>query len=97
MKYTEKYGVSRTSRKYNKSWSYIYFWKARWDDTAESLCCQSGCPNQHTEEEHKLIWDMRRRNLTLGLPELWCRLCKRGYTRRPESLFHVMGSIPNFV
>ena len=31
MKYTEKYGVSRASRKYNKSRSYIYFWKQRWD------------------------------------------------------------------
>ena len=31
MKYAEKYGVSRASRKYNKSRSYIYFWKARWD------------------------------------------------------------------
>ena len=30
MKYAEKYGVSRASRKYNKSRSYIYFWKARW-------------------------------------------------------------------
>ena len=28
MKYAEKYGVSRASRKYNKSRSYIYFWKA---------------------------------------------------------------------
>ncbi|MFR5853296.1 MAG: hypothetical protein ACLUE8_02565 [Lachnospiraceae bacterium] len=27
MKYAEKYGVSRASRKYNKSRSYIYFWK----------------------------------------------------------------------
>ena len=26
MKYAEKYGVSRASRKYNKSRSYIYFW-----------------------------------------------------------------------
>ena len=30
MKYAEKYGVSRASRKYNKSRSYIYFWKQRW-------------------------------------------------------------------
>ncbi len=37
MKYTEKYGVSRASRKYNKCRSYIYFWKARWDGTPESL------------------------------------------------------------
>ena len=94
MKYAEKYGVSRASRKYNKARSYIYFWKARWDGTVESLRCQSrrphSHPNQHTEEELKLIRDMRRRNPTLGLPELWYRLCKRGYTRRPESLFRVM-------
>ena len=33
MKYAEKYGVKRASRKYNKSHSYIYFWRARWDGT----------------------------------------------------------------
>ena len=68
MKYAEKYGVSRASRKYNKSRSYIYFWKARWDGTAQSLACQSrrprSHPNQHTEAELKLIRDMRRRNPT---------------------------------
>lgn len=60
----------------------------------ESLACQSkrphSHPNQHTEEELKLIRDMRRRNPTLGLPELWYRLKQRGYNRRPESLFRVM-------
>ena len=40
MKYAEKYGVSRASRKYNKSRSYIYFWKARWNGMPESLACQ---------------------------------------------------------
>ena len=44
MKYTEKYGVSRASRKYNKSRSYIYFWRARWDGRAESLACRPGGP-----------------------------------------------------
>ena len=66
MKYTEKYGVSRASRKYNKSRSYIYFWKQRWDGSVASLVCQSrrphSHPNQHTEAELKLIRDMRRRN-----------------------------------
>ena len=33
---------------------------------------------------------MRRRNPTLGMVELWYRLRKRGYTRRPESLFRIM-------
>ena len=36
MKYAEKYGISPTSRKYNKSRSYIYPWKARWDGSVES-------------------------------------------------------------
>lgn len=94
MKYAEKYGVSRASRKYNKSRSYIYFWKARWDGTVESLACQSrrphSHPNQHTEEELKLIQDMRRRNPDLGLIELWSRMRRRGYPRRPESLYRVM-------
>lgn len=71
MKYAEKYGVSRASRKYNKSRSYIYFWKARWNGMPESLACRSrrphSHPNQHTESEMKLIRDMRRRNPNLGM------------------------------
>lgn len=94
MKYAAKYGVSRASRKYNRSRSYIYFWKARWDGTVKSLACQSkrphSHPNQHTEAELKLIRDMRRRNPNLGMVEFWHRLRQRGYTRRPESLFRVM-------
>ena len=91
MKYAEKYGVSRASRKYNKSRSYIYFWKQRWDGSAASLACQSrrphSHPNQHTEAERKLIRDMRRRNPSLGMIELW----QRGYICCcPESLCRVM-------
>ena len=94
MKYVQKYGVSRASRKYNKSRSYIYFWKKRWNGNVNSLACQSrrphSHPNQHTESEIKLICDMRRRNPSLGMIELWHRLKQRGYTRCPESLFRVM-------
>ena len=100
MKYTEKYGVSKASRKYNKNRSYIYFWKARWDGSTESLACQSrrphSHPNQHTEAELKWIGDMRRRNPTLGMVELWRRLRLRGYSRRPESLFRVMRKLGMF-
>lgn len=100
MKYAEKYGVSRASRKYNKSRSYIYFWKARWNGMPESLACRSrrphSHPNQHTEAEMKLIRDMRRRNPNLGMVELWHRLRQRGYTRRPESLFRVMRKLGLF-
>ena len=100
MHYAQKYGVSRASRKYNKSRSYIYFWKSRWDGSVESLACQSrrphSHPNQHTEAELKLIKDMRRRNPKLGMIELWHRLKQRGYTRRPESLFRVMRAMGMF-
>jgi transposase InsO family protein len=94
MKYADKYGVTRAARKYNKCRSYIYFWQKRWDGTVESLKEHSKRPhhhpNEHTPEELKLIRDMRRRNPKLGLMELWHRLCKRGYTRRPESLYRVL-------
>lgn len=94
MIFAAKYGVSRACRKYNKSRSYIYFWRARWDGTALSLACRSrrphSHPNQHTEGELKLIRDLRRRNPNLGLIEFWDRLRRRGYTRRPESLYRVM-------
>ena len=94
LKYAQKYGVSRASRKYNKGRSYIYFWLKRYDGSLESLACQSrkphSHPNQHTEEEITLIKNLRRRNPTLGMIELWFRACKRGYTRRPESMFRLM-------
>ena len=81
MKYAEKYGVSRASRKYNRSRSYICFWKARWNGTEASLACQSrrphSHPSQHTEAELKLIRDLRRRNPNLGMVELWHRLRQR--------------------
>ena len=101
MCYAEKYGVSRASRKYDRPRSTIYYWLSRYDGTIESLADRSkrphSHPNQHTEAELKLIRDMRRRNPTLGLTDLWCRLRDRGYARCPESLYRVlkrMGQMP---
>lgn len=98
--YAQKYGVSRASRKYNKCPSYIYFWRKRYNGTLESLAKQStkphSHPNQHTEQELKLIKDMRRRNPDLGMIEFWCRLRERGYTRCPESLFRTMRKMGMF-
>ena len=98
--YAKKNGVAKTSRKYNKGRSYIYFWLSRYDGTIESLACQSrrphSHPNQHTEAEIKLIKDMRKRNPRLGMIELWCRLRERGYTRCPEGLFRVMRRLGYF-
>lgn len=44
MQYAAKYGVSRASRKYNKSRSYIYFWKARWDGSMAPWLVSPGAP-----------------------------------------------------
>ena len=94
MKYVEKYGVAQACRRYNKSRSYIYFWKGRFDGSIESLACRSrkpkSHPNQHTEGELTLIRNMRRRNPRLGIVELWARLRNRGYTRCLESLWRVL-------
>lgn len=100
MEYAKKHGVSRASRKYNRSRSYIYFWSGRYDGTLGSLACQPRTPhshpNAHTPEEIKLLKDMRRRNPNLGMIELWQRLRQRGYTRCPESLYRTMRKLGMF-
>lgn len=68
MKYREKYGVNRASRKYNRSQPYICFWKKRYGGMLDSLACESRRPHdharQHTEEERTLIRPcMPRRNV----------------------------------
>lgn len=94
LNYAQRHGVSAASRKYNRTRSFIYFWRKRWDGSPESLQCRSrrphSHPKQHTEEELKLIRNMRRRNPRLGIIELWCRLRERGYSRCVESLYRVM-------
>ncbi len=85
MKYAEKYGVSRASRKYNRNRSYIYFWRARWDGSVESLACQSKRPHSHpnlflSTPQGKLPG----RPLTLLLCHHWLPVLiqQRGKTRR---------------
>ena len=101
MRYAEKYGVKRASRRYNRAPSYIYFWRKRWDGSIESLRPKSRRPyhhpKQHTEEELKQIRDMRHRNPGLGVVEVWHRLRKKGYTRHVCSLYrvlHRLGMLP---
>ena len=100
MTHVKNHGVSQTSRKYNRSRSYIYFWLARYDGSIESLKPKSKRPkhhpNQHTEAEIKLITDMRRRNPDLGMIELWHRMRQRGYNRCPESLYRTMRKLNMF-
>ena len=48
--YARKYGVSRVGRKCNKSRSYIYFRRARYDDSLQSLACRSRRPHSHPRQ-----------------------------------------------
>ena len=78
IKYSMKYGVTKAAIKYDVTRQYIYFWKRRYDGTLQSLADRSHRPahhpNEHTEEEIKLIKDMRRRNPHAGLVVFWVRL-----------------------
>ncbi len=92
--WAEKHGVTSASRRYNVSRQLIYRWKKRYDGTLESLQDRShrphSHPNQHTEEELRLIRNMRRRNPHLGLVVFWVKLRQRGYTRSITGLWRVL-------
>lgn len=84
IKYAERFGVTKAAIKYKTNRQYIYRWKRRYDGSIESLRDRSRRPhhhpNQHTPEEIKLIFDMRRRNPNAGLVVFWVKLKQRGYS-----------------
>lgn len=94
IKYSEKHGVTKAAIKYKTNRQYIYRWLRRYDGTLESLRERSRRPhhhpNQHTEQELKLIGDMRRRNPSAGLVVFWVKLRQRGYTRTVTGLYRVL-------
>ena len=94
LKYAEKHGVTKAAIRFKVNRQYVYRWKNRYDGTWASLKDRShrphSHPNQHTEEELKLISDMRRRNPNAGLVVFWVKLMKRGYTRNIVSLYRVL-------
>ena len=85
MKYSEKYGVTKSAIRYKTKRQYIYRWLKRYDGTVEYLKDRSHRPhhhpNEHTTEELKLIADMRKRNSNAGLLVFWVKLRQIGYTR----------------
>ena len=94
IKYSYKHGVTKAAIKFRMNRRTIYRWRERYDGTLESLRNKSRRPNshpsQHTEEEIKLIKDMKHKNKDTGLVVLWVKLRQRGYSRRVESLYRVM-------
>lgn len=94
IKYSYKYGVTKAAIRYKTNRQYIYRWRKRYDGTLQSLADKShkpkSHPNQHTEEELKLISDMRRRNPNDGLVVFWVKLMQRGYTRSITGLYRIL-------
>ena len=94
IRFSLKYGVSKASEKFEVNRRTIYRWKERYDGTLESLKDKSHRPkhhpNEHTDEEIKLIKDYKANNKDTGLVVLWVKLRRAGYKRTIQGLYHVM-------
>ena len=94
VEYSLKNGVTSAARRYNVSRPLVYRWRDRYDGTLESLQDRShrpqSHPNQHTEEEIKLIKDMRKKNKHTGLVIFWVKLRQKEYTRSITSLWRML-------
>ena len=94
VKYSLKYGVTKAAIKFKMHRKTIYRWREKYDGTAKSLKNKSRRPhrhpNQHTEEEIKMIKNYKYKNKETGLVVLWVKLRRAGYTRSITSLYRVM-------
>ena len=97
IEYSLKHGVTKSAIRYKTSRQNIYRWRKKYDGTLQSLADRShrphSHPNQHTEDEIKLIQNMRRRNPHAGLVVFWVKLRQRGYTRSISGLYRVLRRI----
>ena len=97
IKFSFKYGVTKAAIKFEENKRTIYRWRERYDGTLESLKDKSRRPhhhpNEHTEEEIKLIKRYKANNKDTGLVVLWVKLRRVGYTRSVTSLYRVMQRI----
>lgn len=94
IKFSFKYGVTNAARNFGENRRTIYRWIKRYDGTLESLKDKShkpkSHPNQHTEEENKMIKQYKANNKDTGLVVLWVKLREAGYTRTIQGLYHAM-------
>jgi len=94
VKFSFKYGVTKASDKFKENKRTIYRWRKKYDGSLESLEDKSHRPkhhpNEHTQEEIKLIKNYKANNKDTGLVVLWVKLRAAGYTRTIQGLYHVM-------
>ena len=97
IEYSFKNGVTKAAIRYKTTRQNIYRWRKKYDGTVQSLADRShrphNHPRQHTEDEIKLVKDMRRRNPHAGLIVFWVRLRQRGYSRSVSGLYKLLRRI----
>ena len=81
--WAQKKGVTSAARRYNVSRQLVYRWMKRYDGTLESLQDHShrpkSHPNQHTEDEIKLIKNIHLQLCTMTTPSM--KRCSTGRVR----------------
>ena len=94
IEYSYKHGVTKAATRYHTNRQYVYRWRKRYDGTLASLEDRSHRPhhhpNQHREDEIRLINNMRRRNPNAGLVVFWVKLRQRGYSRSISGLYRFL-------
>ena len=93
IEYSLAHGVTKAAIRYRKTRQWIYYWRRRYNGDIRSLLPMSRRPHSHprahTEEEIRLIQNMRKRNPNEGLVMFWVKLLKRNYARSVASLYRV--------
>ena len=91
VKFSKKYGVAKAAYKFGECKRTIYRWRNRYDGTLESLKDKSrrphSHPNQHTEEEIKLIKNYKRNNKekrARNIENLAKKLAREAYKTKTE-------------
>ena len=83
-------------RRYKIDRTTLWRWRKQYDGTVKSLepkFSRKGIhhPNEQTEEEKQAIQNLVRRNPTIGLNELYGKLCRQyGYKRNPVTLYRYL-------
>lgn len=81
---------AEAARRYDTSRQQVQRWRKKYDGTVQSLANKSrrshSHPNQHTEEEIKLIREKYRYHKHEGLGQVYRKCIDAGYTRSYESM-----------
>ena len=97
VKFSYRHGVTKAAIKFKMHRKTIYRWREKYDGTPQSLKDKSRRPhrhpNQHTEQEIKLIKNYKSKNKDAGIIVLWIKLQRVGYTRSVTGLYRAMQRI----